>query len=149
MFKIDVREDAGGLHRVLDELVAEGMLEHAMIRVGDRAADLRRVKQSLAMSPTYEKAIILFRCGSLDSVQQVIREFHPPVIEIRGVEQGITDEHREMAKAILASGARVEAHASEDPEDWPSQIEIGIRAFHTKWPRKMIGWLRERELHWE
>ena len=148
MFKIDLKSGVGSLQQVLDELIAEKMLEHAMIRVGDRGSSIRGVKETLAMSPKCEKAIILFRCKSLERVQQVIREFHPPVIEIQGVDLGITAEHREMAKAILTSGARVEAHASEDPADWPAQIEIGISAFHTKWPRIMIAWLRERELHW-
>ncbi len=129
MFKIDLKSGVGSLQQVLDELIAKEMLEHAMIRVGDRGSSIRIVKETLAMSPKYEKVIILFRCKSLQRVKQVIADFHPPVIEIQGVDLGITAEHREMAKAILESGARVEAHASEDPADWPAQIEIGIRRF--------------------
>lgn len=148
MFKIDLKSGVGSLGQVLNELIAEDMLVHALIRVDDRGASIRSVKETIAMSPKYGNAIILFRCKTLERVQQVIHEFHPSVIEIQGVDLGITNEHREMAKAILASGARVEAHASDDPAGWPAQIEIGIRAFHTKWPRKMVGWLRERDLHW-
>ena len=148
MFKIDLKCGLGCLRQVLDEILAEKMLDHVMIRVNCRGSSLRKVKETLAKSPSYRNAIFLFRCKTPDHVKRVIAEFHPPVIEIQGADAGITDDMRKMSKLIQASGARVEAHASENPADWPRQIAAGIRAFHTKWPRKMTRWLRARKMHW-
>lgn len=147
LFKVDLKFPLEHLPQVLDEILEEKMLSHVMIRVNSRGSSIRKVKEVLGKSPKYEKALILFRCSSADRVRSVIKDFHPPIIEIQGADAGTTDEVREMSRLIQASGARVEAHASENPEDWPAQIEAGIRAFHTKSPRKMIQWLRERKMH--
>lgn len=148
LFKVDLKFSLDHLPQVLDEILDERMLDYVMIRVNSRGSSMRKVKDVLARSPKYRKALILFRCKTPEDVKQVIADFHPPVIEIQGADLALTDDFRAMGKLIQAAGARVEAHASEDPQDWPEQIKIGIRAFHTKSPRKMLEWLRERKLHW-
>ena len=148
MFKVDLKCGVGCLPQVLDEIIAEKMLNHVMIRVNSRGSSIRKVKEALTKSPSYRKAVILFRCKTPDHVRRIIKEFRPPVIEIQGADAGITDDMRTMSKLIQESGARVEAHASENSADWPVQIAAGIRAFHTKSPRKMIRWLRKKKLHW-
>lgn len=147
MFKIDLKCDLQYLGDVLDELHQSGCMRQALIRVNSRGSSIRKVKQVLASSPNYAHAMILFRCTTSEQVQRIIDEFHPPAIEIQGAEHGITDQMRQMARLIQKSGARVEAHASDNADDWPTQIDAGIRAFHTKRPRQMVQFLRMRGLH--
>jgi len=148
LFKIDLKCGLACLGQVLDELHEVGNMNQVMTRVGYRSSNVRKVNDVLSRSSKRTDAIILFRCKTPDQVRQIVNQFHPPVIEIQGAEKGVTDEIREMIWITQESGARVEAHASDDPNDWPKQIDAGIRAFHTTHPRHMIGYLREKGLHW-
>jgi len=132
---------------VLDQLHEVGNMQQAMIRIGYRGSSVRKVKEILASNDKYKDAIILFRCKTAEQVQQVINDFSPPAIEIQGAENGLTDEMHKMIDLITSADIRVEAHASDDPADWPTQLKAGIRAFHTKRPRQMLKYLQGQGLH--
>jgi hypothetical protein len=147
MFKIDLKFDVSGLAAVLDELHEVGTMQQAMIRVGYRGSSVRKVKETLASDAKYKDAIILFRCKTTEQAQQIINDFSPPAIEIQGAENGLTDEIHKMIEMISAADILVEAHASDNPADWATQLKAGIRAFHTKRPRQMLKYLQDHGLH--
>lgn len=148
MFKLDLKCGVDYLPEILKVIANVGSLNQVIIRVGYNPKNASAVAQTLESDPRYKDAIVLFRCRAPMHVKTVVDDFAPAVIEILNAEKGLTDQMTEMADQILKSGARIEAHASKDPDDWQKQIDLGMRVLHTQKPLEMRDWLKSRKLHW-
>ena len=148
MFKLDLKCSLEHLPDVLQEIDRTNGIGQTIVRVRYSSANAKLVSQTLSANPRYKDAIILFRCNKSSQVSQVIDQFHPKLIEIMNAEKGLTEEMREMAKLILDSPARIEAHSSKDHAVWKQQVDLGMRVLHTTKPMELLSWLKARDLHW-